>query len=126
MKATRTFIFLAVILFTAGFSKQAFAQGNLQFNQVINYTLVGSTPLSFTVPAGKVWKIEAVSGENTNTPIVWLRTPANQPVATFFVSSGNHSPVPYWLSSGYTGNFYLTNSSGYRGSVSIIEFNVVP
>ena len=126
MKATRIFLFSAILLFVAGFSQQVFAQGNLQFNQVINYTLVGGTAQSFTVPAGKVWKIEAVSGENTNTPLVWLRNPANQPVATFYVSSSNHSPIPYWLSSGYTGNFYLTNSSTYRGSVSIIEFNVVP
>jgi hypothetical protein len=126
MKATRNFIFLAVIFLVAGFSKQAFAQGNLQFNQVINYTLVGSTAQSFTVPAGKVWKIEAVAADNTNTPYVWLRNPANQVVATFYPASTLHSPVPYWLPSGYTGNFYLTNSAGYRGSVSIIEFNVVP
>jgi hypothetical protein len=126
MKATRNFIFLVALIFSAGFSTQAFAQGNLQFNQVINYTLVGGTGLSFTVPAGKVWKVEAVAAENTNTPVVWLRNPANQPLATFYPASTQHSPVPYWLGSGYTGNFYLTNSASYRGSVSIIEFNVVP
>lgn len=126
MKATRLFLFSAILLFVAGFSQQAFAQGNLQFNQVINYTLVGGTAQSFTVPAGKVWKIESVAMDYTNTPNIYLRTPANQIVASFFTSSSYNNPLPYWLSSGYTGNFYLSNSSTYRGSVSIIEFNVVP
>lgn len=126
MKATRRFLFLVLILFAAGFSQQAFAQGNLQFNQVINYTLVGGTAQSFTVPAGKVWKIEAVAMDYTNTPNIHMRTPANQIVASFFTSSSYNNPLPYWLPSGYTGNFYLSNSGTYRGSVSIIEFNVVP
>jgi hypothetical protein len=126
MKAIRLLTFLAVIVFTAGFSKQASAQGNLQFNQVINYTIVGSTPFTFTVPAGKVWKIETVAVEYTNTPNVYLRNSSNQILATFYSSASYNNPLPYWLSSGYTGNFFLSNSSTYRGSVSIIEFNVVP
>lgn len=126
MKAIRTFILPVLILFVAGFSSKTFAQGNLQFNQVINYTLVGGTAQSFTVPTGKVWKIEAVAVDIANTPQVYLRTPANQIVASFFSTSSYNTPIPYWLPSGYAGNFFLNNSSTYRGSVSIIEFNVVP
>jgi hypothetical protein len=39
----------------------AFAQGTLQFNQVLT---ISNTPV--TVPAGKVWKISAVYGKPTN------------------------------------------------------------
>ena len=116
------FVFILLVFCT----QKNFAQGNLQFNQVINYTLVGVTPLSFTVPSGKVWKIEAVAVDVTNTPYVYLRNPANQIIATFYSSGSYANPLPYWLSSGYTGNFFLNNSSTYRGSISIIEFNVVP
>jgi hypothetical protein len=62
----------------------SFAQGNLQFNQVINQNLTGTLPntgtsapeytfqtLVITVPVGKVWKIESsschtVSGSSGN------------------------------------------------------------
>ncbi len=114
--------FLLLLLTTATFSS---AQGNLQFNQVVNFTLVGITPVNFTVPAGKVWKIEAVGAESTNTPEVHLRNASNQPIATFYPAGTYHSPLPYWLNSGFSGNFYLLNSATYRGSVSIIEFNVL-
>jgi hypothetical protein len=102
------------------------AQGNLQFNQVINQVLVGNTPVNFTVPAGKVWKIESVGVDYVNTPTTHIRNASNQVLVTFYTSSSYQNPLPYWLSSGFTGNFILSNSATYRGCISIIEFNVVP
>jgi hypothetical protein len=118
----KLFFFAALLLCFAG----AKAQGNLQFNQVINYTLIGTTPQNFTVPAGKVWKIEAVGVDYTNTPNVYIRNASNQNLVTFYTSASYNNPLPYWLSGGFTGNFYLSNSNTYRGCISIIEFNIVP
>jgi hypothetical protein len=119
----RKILALTTFICCFGFSK---AQGNLQFNQVINQVLVGLTPVNFTVPAGKVWKIEAVGVDNTNNPTTHIRNASNQILVTFYTSSSSQNPLPYWLSSGFTGNFFLSNSSTYRGCISIIEFNVVP
>ena len=48
----KTFLFLGVIFLLGSF----YAQGNLQFNQVVT---VSTTTM--TVPAGKVWKVESYS-----------------------------------------------------------------
>jgi hypothetical protein len=43
------------------FTLQSFAQGNLQFNQVLTYSGTlncGQASPTWTVPVGKVWKIE--------------------------------------------------------------------
>jgi hypothetical protein len=57
MKKFHTIIIL--LLLSASFS--TFAQGNLQFNRVL---IVSNAPQ--TVPAGKVWKVECVFGEQVN------------------------------------------------------------
>lgn len=116
---------IAFFLLILGAQKN-FAQGNLQFNQVINQLLVGNTPVNFTVPTGKVWKIEAAGIDQTNNPPTQIRNASNQVLVTFQASSSYVNPLPFWLGSGFSGNFYLANSNTYRGCLSIIEFNVVP
>ena len=127
-------LFLFSILFFLCFSLQkSFAQGNLQFNQVINYTF--SLPTSnygagmqfsstYTVPAGKVWKIETMasnSESNTGYSLNGYRVP-------FY---GNNAYAAYkgalWLKEGTQFQLWSNNISGSSEFiVSIIEFNIVP
>jgi hypothetical protein len=113
-------VLFAVLLFGA-----AKAQGNLQFNQVVIIDLAPSGTQNFTVPAGKVWKIESC-GTGTTTPGIHLRNMSLVYLAFFGSStSGSSVSYPFWLPSNYAGNFQ-NNSSSQRSVLSIIEFNVVP
>lgn len=130
-----------------------FSQGNLQFNQVILWKLNSSTvncngqsgPQStwytssfqgtITVPQGKVWKIEAVSFPEIQSPwtlyidnfMLFCMTTNSQGGEVF------HQDInfPIWLPSGtYNYKAILSNCSGQQifpgSSTSIIEFNVIP
>ncbi|MDX2001886.1 MAG: hypothetical protein SFW35_05625 [Chitinophagales bacterium] len=131
-----------------------FAQGELQFNQVkfielsLSYTTSVVHPKTFqtiTVPAGKVWKIESAIASNkdyvnpTDYQIFYGgiltlndKTIYNGASSGFLV--GNVLPI--WLPAGtYTLMLSLscnTCSSGSYpattvvGSISAIEFNIVP
>lgn len=131
-----------IILITICFvALQLSAQGNLQFNQVINQSLVGSvgTTLqsvgSITVPAGKVWKIEAVSYtfvsvyRQNGTSGYWAY------IGDYLVYdgyTGNFSNInntfPLWLKAGTYDVTARASSSYPNGTVAIsaIEFNVIP
>lgn len=114
------------------------AQGNLQFNQVINTSvtgLVGSLASAnlgtITVPAGKVWKVETASVTEANNIRTSLGRIGNNVV---FYFGGSNSPpninlLPLWLRPG-TYNLNVTNYSSsaltYRMTLSAIEFNVIP
>lgn len=131
---TAAFIFLSATLF---------AQGNLQFSQVLNYNLSitggGSVTyakdnVTLTVPAGKVWKIESghLSEQITSSSAQYY-VPGGYLLLDGSIiageSSNNYDPkFPIWLSPGtYTLTLQGgTNSSNYYwyGFVSIIEFNV--
>ncbi len=116
-------LFLSLLfLVTVG----ALSQGNLQFNQVIVYDVPISSSQLFTVPAGKVWKIESVGmGSSGSQPALFLRNAAAQNIAHFSsTSAGASVAYPFWLSAGFVGSFYNYNPS-YRCCVSIIEFNVL-
>jgi hypothetical protein len=143
-------LFVAFILLVICAQKN-FAQGNLQFNQVKYYELsvtqtvsgpYAETQQSITVPAGKVWKIEsAFAGyyvpSNNSTGLfgggrMFLD---NRPIFDDYLGSGAAavtSPLmPIWLPPGtYTLAIKSPTSSSsttqYLGSVSIIEFNVIP
>lgn len=101
------------------------AQGNLQFNQVINLDFSGTNTTPVTVPAGKVWKIENCM----------LNTPSNIYAYMLYngvyynmrqqSSSSHNVNFPFWLSSG-TSVIFGGNGGGAGGLLSIIEFNVVP
>lgn len=127
MKAARNFIFLAVLIFATGFSKQAFAQGNLQFNQVILFDIPSGGVQAINVPAGKVWKIESVGLATSSTSLLALRNAAAQNI-TYLANWGatNYSsPMPFWLPSSFIGSFAQVGNPA-RAVVSIIEFNIVP
>ena len=90
MKYIYTFLFIAI-------SAASFAQGNLQFNQVLNFDYssgfvsgYGNEILeTITVPIGKVWKITAASSHGTsyntvsrsalavNSHFLWFQSNAN-------------------------------------------------
>jgi hypothetical protein len=103
----------------------AFAQGNLQFNQVINMAFTGANITPVTVPAGKVWKIESCM----------LNTPSNNYAYMLYngvyynlrqqQSSAHNVNFPFWLSTG-TSVTFGGNGGGTGGLLSIIEFNIVP
>ncbi len=130
------------------------AQGNLQFNQVIyrelSFTITASivnpsTQISITVPAGKVWKIEAAyTGARVHSSSSSFGSgygyysdgilSLNDRVIRYG-GSDNPTLLPIWLPEGtYTLTYSKTctpcysNSvpSVYNGSISAIEFNIVP
>lgn len=102
------------------------AQGELQFNQVIT-TSRGSSGTVYTVPAGKVFKLETLSGSASSSSSWYLRSTgfsfSFSTSATNGMSFGN-SPV--WLKEGdvitWTQDFGATSTVYISG----IEFNVVP
>jgi hypothetical protein len=129
-----------LLILAISFSSASFAQGNLQFNQVVNGSVDANIidyneSGSITVPAGKVWKIEAVSyfaypgmtfqqSMGGNSAQAWI---GNQQV----VSTNSNLPVqvPIWLSEGtYTVKLKAAYGSAtpVRLSWSVIEFNIVP
>ena len=113
-----------------------FAQGNLQFNQVVTYTGTGSGSFSYsspswTVPAGKVWKVEGFgSGNSGASECAWSFDGTNAAFRSGNVYVGgtayqySNSTSTFWLPSGTT-VYSLNCSSNYRW-ISIIEFNIVP
>jgi hypothetical protein len=119
----------------------AFAQGNLQFNQVKLVTALE------TVPVGKVWKVESViyniaegsttyqtgnygnctSSDYNSAAIVVAGTPTKvgQGTSPLGYSSGSYvhsyTILPIWLPAG------TTLSGGIcLNKISVIEFNITP
>ena len=125
IKTMRTMIFSTVVLFaTLSWTHDVCAQGTLQFNQVLLFEVQGS--VAFSVPAGKVWKIESTSVPSTSgTYTMYIRNAASVNIGFLHYSSNYASQKPIWLPSGYTGFFYV-GGSGITGLVSILEFNVIP
>ncbi len=147
-------------------SEIAFAQGgNLQFNQVINHNLTGTVnmnfadgaiypvvqTLTFTIPAGKVWKVESASVNLKPESVLNSYFSYNVYDQTILMlnkielakeQSGygsNKSPTnikyPFWIPSGsyslkLTGEYsnIYPNPYTYRayGFLSAIEYNIVP
>lgn len=115
----------AVIFCLVLFAGKAYAQGNLQFNQVITIIVSANTTSSFTVPAGKVWKIESAGLGGGSSSSLILRDASALPIAYFYGGS-NITPFPFWLPSSFSGSFQSTGTNPYRAVISIVEFNVVP
>lgn len=131
---------LLLTLFALPFS-MLFAQGNLQFNQVL--TISGSISVSGssnkvnsptqTVPSAKVWKVEYIGASFVSAtyfaPINWGVTINTQDlyVSTSSYLTSLNSPI--WLKAGDQLSF-VTNGTGSTGSIeylfSIIEFNIIP
>jgi hypothetical protein len=126
---------LFTILFIC-FALQSFAQGNLQFNQVLTFTgsiQNGTNIILDTVPQGKVWRVEAI-GIGTPTNYVNL-TINNKIYRNYFTTGNNYSASAaaikenLWLKYedvvGYRYDWCnYCSSSDYV--ISIVEFNIVP
>jgi hypothetical protein len=134
-------LLLIVICFI---SLQLFAQGNLQFNQVLN--VMKSTNFSsgtgggvvisssFTVPTGKVWKIEGLYqgvtfvGAASGSQISYIIDPS----ANLNLMKSNASENILWLPAGtYAIRFsWGCGSASCSGTVyntvNAIEFNIIP
>ena len=111
-------ITLALIIGATTFTQ---AQGNLVFNQVLNFNI--DTGSSVTVPEGKVWKI--VSGV-TQGNVQFYST--NQDYGNDLDASNSNSysiqsfEKPFWLGQGNT----MARISGSGQAIfCILEFNVV-
>ena len=125
MKHLLTFLLVSI-------SATSFAQGNLQFNQVLNFDYVllsngganGQLAGTLSVPTNKVWKITSASAaDELNDGNRLIRV--NNHVLYERRTNGNLSMnTPYWLSTGnHTVEIFGTAKIG---SLSIIEFNVIP
>jgi hypothetical protein len=108
------------------------AQGNLQFNQVVTYTGTGSGSFSYsspswTVPAGKVWKVESASPNVANAAVtraININAGSNWGSFALMTAAGQETsinPFPIWLKPG--DQIRTVCSSDFA---SVIEFNVVP
>jgi hypothetical protein len=143
-------IFL-LILFFLTLNSKLFSQGNLQFNQVISesgsisgsvYTVTYNSPNSYTVPSGKVWKIESVSfmitSVNTSySQRFFLKLNSNQVLSnqggtSIYDRAGTLNNEPIWLKSGDVITFGMINNCSPTCSqsatfhLSALEFNVIP
>ena len=144
---TLFFIFSFFFAFTLS------AQGNLQFNQVLSPSISTSSTLfantsqqlTVTIPTGKVWKIESASFVLLSGNEIYSLTMGGQQTTTnpyFFMDDhilgtyvnnfGLVDPTfPIWLQSG-THILRICNNSGnnwpnnLRGTIRVIEFNIVP
>jgi len=136
------------------FSIVTFAQGNLQFNQVLTYSGTlncGQASPTWTVPAGKVWKIEyrsVVAGNpifDNGTTLVsagplfvlngvklsdfHLRSNVSANGSNNLAPDQNH---PMWLKTTDQIQFTLDNGAGcsdypkYNYAISILEYNIIP
>ena len=136
------------VIFILLFFLNTNAQGNLQFNRIINYTLNADIPtatntfdtLVFCVPNNKVWKIESAS---VNWGELWFCSPqtknfsviaSTQRTITLCPVTSGHVVFPLWLESNFCGRFQWNfgsanmtcNNGCYTGLISIIEFNIIP
>jgi hypothetical protein len=125
------------------------AQGNLQFNRVINYSLKANIVITsstfrdtvmFCVPPNKVWKIESAGLPNLQSASLYLSSSdainygTTNPFRTMELynftnttSSISIANFPVWLASNFCGQFtYNALQENASGFISIIEFNVVP
>jgi hypothetical protein len=111
-----------IVLLSGLFSHFTNAQGNLQFNQVLNLSFQ-SWGNNYSVPSGKVWKVENIA-LITYSGYCTITIGGQQ----LFVKNTNGSytyefnSLPYWIAGGQTVNF----GGSHSGTASVIEFNVVP
>lgn len=123
----RNLLFFIFLLMSLNFT----AQGNLQFNQVLNLEITYNTALTYTIPAGKVWKIEGGMAYSPNSPTRITNINGN-PMEAYITGyyAQNYSvypiPLPYWLPANTQITFNTGSGVGQKGYVSIIEFNVIP
>jgi hypothetical protein len=123
-------IFIFTICFW-GFLLIGFSQGTLQFNKVELLTFDGGnlspykSPV-YTVPSGKVWKIES-AGAASDVSVYRLNGFLVDAQGINTIGTNNKATnLPIWLPENTTIEFSETSGAGRRAYISIIEFNVVP
>ena len=124
-------IFYITLLLLAIGSSSAMAQGTLQFNQVLNLEISCCSPVSFTVPAGRVWKIESATYRSYAYPVRIYSINGNTTngyICNYEYGGNNIYPVvlPFWVASGTSIAFSHGSSAGDKAYVSVIEFNIIP
>ena len=117
----KTALFLVIFLCFGAFK----AQGNLQFNQVINTAFTGTNTTAVTVPAGKVWKVESCMLSSVSNSYAYMLYNGVYYNMRQQLSSAHNVNFPFWLASGTTVTFG-GNGGGSGGMVSILEFNIIP
>jgi hypothetical protein len=121
----RNFLFFIFLLSSLNIT----AQGNLQFNQVLLLSATTNNAAQWSVPVGKVWKIEALGAHSPYTYVYLNNQIAfehNGPVSSTSGGYYRHSASsPIWLPEGTILGHVSGSSSAYRW-FSIIEFNIVP
>lgn len=122
---------LCIVALLPIFSKAVTAQGSLQFNKVL---LMESSQVNcnqcWTVPANKVWKIQAVAGGPSSG---YPQMVINNKVLSYLANNSTNSanilyPVqmfPLWLPAGATFGF-TGMCSNCNIAFTGIEFNVIP
>lgn len=119
---SKSFLFFTLFfIFNFFLSSLVNAQSELQFNQVLTYTgtLSGTESPTFTVPDGKVWKVEMVSSYcNANMINV------NGIDVEYQVDDRAKKFFPIWLKAGDTIKTTALATCSYF--FSIIEYNVIP
>ncbi len=141
-------IIILFILFTV---KTMNAQGNLQFNRVVNFSDSQSNGGSystgayvyqtFQIPVGKVWKIENVMvGKSNGVELGFVKScdacaaTFNNIIAYIYFTGGyapDNAKFPIWLSEG-TYSFIISDNNNSSqgdtliGSYSAVEFNIIP
>lgn len=109
-----------------------FSQGNLQFNQVYNYsgTLSTSSPVTginynnshgmaaLVVPNNKVWRIERLWIQGGGTMYI------NNYAAGFDVTNPLEITTPIWMKAGESLRCGAQAQNWY--SINIVEFNIIP
>ncbi|MBM3164661.1 MAG: hypothetical protein FJZ80_04285 [Bacteroidetes bacterium] len=122
---------MKTILFVATFMclNFCFAQGNLQFNQVLLLSASASNPTQWTVPAGKTWKIESMGCYASYMFVYFNNSSAFEYVGHYANTTGAYyrgsDAGAIWLPAGTILGHSSSNSSAYRW-FSILEFNIVP
>jgi hypothetical protein len=118
-KKMRIFILLAACFFVF----ESKAQGNLQFNQVLNVEFTSSVSTTLTVPTGKVWKLENLVMTSLNNYACFSYNGSTYYLRQHNTSSSAWDNFPFWIGSGKTVTFGAGCASGM---ISILEFNIVP
>jgi hypothetical protein len=123
-------IFTLFIVLTFASSIKGFAQGNLQFNQVIsgNYNLGswganGLLSPVLVVPTNKVWKVEFVGSSSGGTSCSYS---LNGQLIPFLSNNQSIANNNIWLKAGDSFALYSNISTNCSVFYSIIEFNIIP
>lgn len=130
---------LSLLLLSVFFSVASFSQSNLQFSQVLTYAghlatanNAGDSTAAWTVPPGKVWKIESASSAYGYVIYPVFLVVNGVKVFDIYIYGTNTTKgvyFPVWLKAGDAVRIaeYSTSPNYYTDYfISIVEFNLTP